>query len=90
LDIGSYRNCIIAQLDGTFTLEWLIQFGVAGDEDNLLAFGLDHGFRMNGDEDREPLTLAWATEVAARVDEAKAAAKAAKVAAKAAEDDEDE
>jgi hypothetical protein len=90
LDIGSYRNCIIAQLDGVFSLEWLIQFGAPEQEDDLLMFGTLHGFRMNMGLDREDLTLAWATEIAARVDKAKAAAKVAKAAAKAAEVEADE
>lgn len=85
LDIGSHRTCIIAQLDkGVFNLSWLVARGAPTDgtppvdgtrhdDEPLLEFGLMHGFRLNYGSDREELTVAWATEIAARKERVKAA-----------------
>lgn len=67
MHIGSTLSCIIAQVSKQpFSLEWCTERGAPVDEDSLLEWGLLNGFRLNWGQDGDELTVAWATEIAAR------------------------
>ena len=74
LDEGSGVDCVLAQVTKqpfTMALEWFsVQLELSLEDPTqeleLLERAVDYGFRMNGTDDREELSLAWAAEIAAR------------------------